>query len=207
MRSYASAFSKRVDHRMNHDWNGLSDEELIKKYRQGETAVAEYLVNKYKPLVRKKARWLYLEGGDHEDLLQEGMVGLFKAMSQYRDDVGASFYTFADRCIGNQMYTAIEAASRKKHAALNESVYFSSMDEQDVLKSCGTVQGPETILLQQEEADDLKRDIIKRLSPMETKVFELYVEGNDYRQIAKLLGKSDKSIDNALSRIRMKIRK
>ncbi len=180
----------------------LSDEELTEKYRSGESAACDFLMEKYKGLVKSRARQLYIEGGDRDDLLQEGMIGLFKAVCSYDTKNRASFFTFADKCIANQMYKAIEASGRKKHSILNESVSFSVMRETEPALS----PDPEEIVLHNEEVRDLKNGIIGLLSPMERKVFELFLEGYDYHQIARLIGKSEKSIDNALQRIRIKVK-
>jgi RNA polymerase sporulation-specific sigma factor len=183
-----------------------SDEELLELLRDGETAAAEYLMEKYKPLVRKKARALYLAGGDQEDLLQEGMLGLYKAVREYRPDREASFQTFAGVCISRQMYSAVASARRKKHGPLNDSVSLNELEENQEY-SLGTAENPETILLDQEAAENLRKQIETSLSPLEKKVLDLYLSGLDYLQIAARLARPAKSIDNALQRIRAKVNK
>ena len=191
---------------MEKNWEQLSDEELIKKFKAGETSVADYIIDKYKGLVRKKARLFFIEGGDQEDLLQEGMLGLFKALREYDPGRQASFFTFAELCITRQMLSAIEAASRKKHQPLNASVSLEAMDENQLSGAFGIASGPEAMLVEKESADQLLSEIYDKLSPMEKQVLEYYLEGLDYLQIAKVMNKPGKAIDNALQRVRSKIR-
>ena len=186
-------------------YDAYSDRELIQMLREGETPVAEYLMNKYKTLVRKKARALYLAGGDQEDLLQEGMLGLYKAVREYQPEKEASFQTFAGLCISRQMYSAVVSAQRKKHRPLNTSISLNELAENQEEYSLGIAESPESILLDQEATETLKKEIEKQLSPFETKVLNLYLSGLDYLQIAEELDKPAKSIDNALQRIRAKV--
>ncbi len=181
-----------------------TDEELIRMYRSGEDDVAEYLLEKYKPLVRMRARELYLVGGDREDLLQEGMLGLFKAIREYDETRGASFETFAGIVISRQMYSAIAAAQRQKHQPLNESVSISEIEENHEEIKLGLAESPESIIMQMENMQALRDQITRSLSKMEKTVFDLYLQGLDYTTIARKLDKSPKSIDNALQRIRQK---
>ena len=186
-------------------YDAYSDRELIQMLREGETPVAEYLMDKYKTLVRKKARALYLAGGDQEDLLQEGMLGLYKAVREYQPEKEASFQTFAGLCISRQMYSAVVSAQRKKHRPLNTSISLNELAENQEEYSLGIAESPESILLDQEATETLKKEIEKQLSPFETKVLNLYLSGLDYLQIAEELDKPAKSIDNALQRIRAKV--
>ena len=186
-------------------YDAYSDEELIQMLREGETPVAEYLMDKYKTLVRKKARALYLAGGDHEDLLQEGMLGLYKAVREYQPDKEASFQTFAGLCISRQMYSAVVSAQRKKHHPLNTSISLNELEENQEEYNLGTAESPETILLDQEATENLRNAIEKNLSPFECRVLDLYLSGLDYLQIAEELERPAKSIDNALQRIRAKV--
>lgn len=188
-------------------WETLSDEELIllakeETKRAGE--IVEFLLKKYKPLVKKKARTLFLIGGEREDLIQEGMIGLFRAIEDYRQEKKASFYTFASLCVDRQMYAAIEKQNRRKHSPLNESIPMSELeDSQELAKQR---LNPEKLLIDKENLDKLFTDIQELLSRFELEVLDLYLEGNNYRQIARLLKKSEKSIDNALQRIKGKLR-
>lgn len=183
-----------------------TDEELIRRLRSGETEIEGYLCNKYKALVRKKARALYIEGGDSEDLLQEGMVGLFKAVRAYDENREASFFTFASQCITNQMYSAVSSSKRKKHSILNESLSLSEVADENSGHQAPYVSGPERMIIEKEDEDQLIKSIREKLSPMENKVLDLFLDGLSYKEIGQTLGKSEKSIDNALQRIKGKIR-
>lgn len=185
----------------------MTDEELVARFQAGDSDAANTLVENYKPLVRIRARALYLAGGDREDLLQEGMIGLFRAMQTYRPDHenGASFRTYASVCVSRQMYSAVQSSARQKNIPLNESVSIEELEERQADRSLGTAQSPETILLGRESENALRSEIDRKLSRYESEVLELYLEGLDYRQIAGRLGKPDKSVDNALQRIRVKV--
>ena len=177
-----------------------TDEELIARIRSGETGVTEYLLEKYKPLVKKQARTMYLMGGENEDLIQEGMIGLFRAISTYRQGEG-SFYGFALLCINRQMYTAVQASARKKHEPLNAYV---SLDEEPQMP---LEDSPETMLLLQEKEGKREDMIARHLSSLEKKVLALYLEGMSYGQIAEQIGRSEKSVDNAIQRLKKKLKK
>ncbi len=183
------------------DWKEYSDEELIRRLRAGEKQIEEYLLEKYKPFVKSKSRVLYLVGGDREDLIQEGMIGLFKAIRDFDTENGAYFAAFAKVCIERQLYTAIEAAGRQKNAPLN--AYISLSEEEETLMD----QGIEEAVIEKTSFQQNYEYIQQFLSSMEKEVLELYLEGKDYTEIARILGKTDKSIDNALQRIKAKIRK
>ncbi|SDB18392.1 sigma-70 family RNA polymerase sigma factor [Eubacterium oxidoreducens] len=191
-------------------YTNYTDEQLIRKMRSGEGEIMDYLMDKYKPLVLKRCKALYLIGGETEDLIQEGMIGLFKAVKDFQDDKDASFFTFADLCISRQLYHAIEASNRKKHGPLNSYVSLDDDNEQEITIDYTedvTRSNPEQFVLNREFWEDFKRRIQKDLSPLEQKVMNLYLEGLDYQAMAKVLDKSPKSIDNALQRIKKKIRK
>ncbi|MGI6117358.1 MAG: sigma-70 family RNA polymerase sigma factor [Bilifractor sp.] len=187
----------------------FSDEELVARFRRGDREAGNVLVERYKYLVRIRARALYLAGGDRDDLLQEGMIGLFRAMQSFdpgKED-GASFRTYASVCVSRQMYSAAVSSRRKKNLPLNESVSLDELAERQADRQIGTAESPETILLGQESESALLDRINSRLSAYERKVLALYLEGMDYHQIAARLGKPDKSVDNALQRIRGKVQK
>ena len=189
-------------------YNETADEILIGRLRDGETAIADHLMEKYKGLVRKKARAMFLIGGDTDDLIQEGMIGLFKAVRDYRPGHEASFQSFANMCIDRQMYSAIKSSNRQKHQPLNTYISLSSSETEENLRgSCVEHGNPESILIDRENVKALEKEMEKKLSALENKVLELYLDGNGYREIAEILGKSPKSIDNALHRIRRKIKK
>lgn len=182
-----------------------TDEELIQRQRAGERELADYLIDKYKGMVLTKAHAMFLIGGEQEDLIQEGMIGLFKAVRDYRFDKNASFATFAALCVERQMYKAIEISGRQKHKPLNS--YISLSEEDGPLRDTedASQQNPETIIIGEENAQQMLEDIKQALSPMENQVLDYYLEGADYLQIAEKMKKSPKSIDNALQRIRGKI--
>lgn len=196
---------------MAEEYQNLSDEQLIERLRDGDDKIMDYILGKYKPLVLGKANAMYLIGGDTDDLIQEGMIGLFKAIRDYRADRESSFFHFAELCITRQLYSAVEASNRKKHAPLNSYVsLYSKTDEEgkslaETLPTDG-MDDPEEMVIEQENIELFWENVRKRLSPLERKVLDAYLTGLNYRQIAEQLGKSPKAIDNALSRIKSKIR-
>ena len=186
-------------------FDNVSDEELIMRFRAGETSIEDYLMEKYKGLVRQKARAMFLIGGDTDDLIQEGMIGLFKAVRDFQPGSEAAFATFAGVCIDRQLYSAIQSSNRQKHIPLNSYVSLNQEEEGSPIWEL-SVENPESIVIDQENARDLQRKFMGFLSPMERKVLDLYLRGEGYVEIARILNKSPKSIDNALQRIRSKIR-
>lgn len=194
------------------DYEKKTDEELITLLRQGDQDVTEYLLKKYSPLVRKSIRTLYLIGADTEDLSQEGMIGLFKAIQSYKEDNAASFYTFAKLCIDRQIYSAIKASKRKKHSPLNSYIsFYSRLNENEVELidnlEAGTDSNPEHIILDRESTSRIENLLEEHLSKMEKTVLPLYLEGMPYSEIAAKLDKPVKSIDNTIQRIREKVKK
>ncbi len=194
-------------------YSNKSDEELIRRMRAGEEKIVDYLMVKYKNLVRKKAKALFLIGADNDDLIQEGMIGLFKAIRDYQEDRDASFYHFAELCISRQMYTAMEASQRKKHAPLNSyiSLYEEPEGEErvplaEVLQSFSN-GNPEDLVIDRENVAAFQEKIHQCLSEMEKQVLALTLQGLDYQQIAQIMDKPPKSIDNALQRIKGKLKK
>lgn len=187
-----------------------SDEELIEKLREGDAEIADYIMEKYKPLVRKKTNAMYLIGGETEDLIQEGMIGLFKAVRDFAPEKEASFFTFAEICISRQLYSALEASNRKKHMPLNTYISFSDQDDSEgvQLEQIVTEQtlSPEQILIEQEHKQEFFTKLEEKLSPMERKVLYLYLDGSNYTEIAAIMSKTPKSIDNTLQRIRGKVK-
>ena len=186
-------------------FDNISDEELIARLRDGETIIEDYLMEKYKGLVRQKARAMFLIGGDTDDLIQEGMIGLLKAVRDFQPGREATFATFARMCIDRQIYSAIQNSNRQKHLPLNSYVSLNQEDESSPIWEL-SVENPEEIIIDQETTRDLQQKISDYLSPMENKVLDLYLKGEGYVEIGRILGKSPKSIDNALQRIRAKIR-
>lgn len=202
---------------MNTDkYEGMSDIELIMRSRDGDGEVTDYLMEKYKDLVRSKAKSMYILGADNDDLIQEGMIGLFKAVRDYDAGRDASFYTFAELCISRQIYTAVQASRRLKHIPLNNyiSLYGNISDSDkddekyliDALQQSGSLS-PEEMIIDRENVKGLEQRIEESLSPFEKQVLDLYITGRSYVQIAKILGKDEKSTDNALSRLKTKIKK
>ena len=193
----------------------MTDEQLISRLRGGEKPIMDFLMEKYKGLVRQKAKAMYLWGGENDDLIQEGMIGLFKAVEDYEPDAGASFYSFAELCISRQMYTAIKASQRKKHLPLNSyvSLYTSGKreDGKEALPLAETIEAgaesnPEELLLNTEYANAFEEELKDQLSKLENRVLYLHLMGIDYLKIAEVMDKSPKAIDNALQRIKGKAR-
>ena len=195
-------------------YDTMADEQLLRKLREGETDITDYIMDKYKYLVRKKAKAMYLLGGENDDLIQEGMIGLFKAVRDYDINQENSFYSFADLCISRQMYTAIKLSQRQKHMPLNSyvSLYEQKEDaneekQQPLIELLQAEKGnnPEELFLDKEYFLMLEQELKERLSDLENRVLHLHLMGEDYHSIAKLLDKSPKSIDNALQRIKKKM--
>ena len=200
----------------NEKYSGLTDEEMISLFRDGDQEAMERLLEKYKGMVLGKAKSKYILGGDAEDLIQEGMLGLFKAVRDFDSGRDASFRTFAQLCVTRQLYTAVKASARKKHLPLNSAVSLSSPlreengDERDEelldFLEADPSSNPEEYLIGQEETERLEEMIEKELSPLEKQVLDLYLTGMGYVEIAHVLNRDEKSTDNALQRIRAKTR-
>ena len=191
----------------------MTDEQLIRRLRGGDRAIIDYLMEKYKGMVRKEAKAMYLLGGESDDLIQEGMIGLFKAVQNYDADQESSFYSFAKLCVTRQLYSAIEASRRKKHIPLNSyvSLYENENDEEntnllDTIEA-GKESTPEQAFLSKENARRLEKELGENLSDLEKRVLYLHLLGTDYRTIAELLDKSPKTVDNAIQRIKAKTEK
>lgn len=198
-------------------FDSMDDEQLILLIRDGgRDETIDYIMNKYKDLVRKKAASMYILGADRDDLIQEGMIGLFKAVRDYDAGRDASFSTFADLCISRQMYSAIKSLSRKKHMPLNSyiSIYASREDSdqgsdvslEEILESDSNLI-PEQYVLDQENLKILEENIDKDLSELERQVLDLYITGMSIKKIAGVLGRDEKSTDNAMQRVRAKLKK
>ncbi len=199
------------------DYTDISDEELIVRLRDGEENITDFLMDKYKNLVRSKAKSMYILGADREDLIQEGMIGLFKALRDYDSGRDASFLTFADLCVSRQMYTAVQASRRKKHTPLNSYVSLYSGvamggdngEETELVNVLSSLseKSPEEAWIDKENMTLLEKTIDKELSSFEKQVLDLYVTGMGYVQIARVLGRDEKSTDNALQRLKGKLRR
>ena len=192
----------------------LTDENLIEELRGGDSAITDFIMNKYKPMVRKKARAMFLLGGENEDLIQEGMIGLFKAIRDYQPGKQASFKVFAEICVNRQIISAIKSATRQKHRPLNcyvslDKPVFEEGKERTLLDMLGGGHGvdPENLLVDQEAFMDIEKNVTSMLSPLEWQALCKYLESKSYQQIAQELRRSTKSIDNALQRVKRKLEK
>ncbi len=192
----------------------MKDEEIV-ALAQNENSDAEaYMMQKFKPLVKAKSRPYFLVGADNEDMLQEGMIGLYKAVRDFKLDKHTSFYSFAELCIKRQMITAVKAATRQKHQVLNQSIslnkpIFQGESEEyymDLLQE-NDFFNPEARLIGQERKNFLESQLQKVLSPFEVRVLSLYLQGGSYHEIAQIMKKTEKSVDNALQRVKKKLEK
>lgn len=201
------------------NYESYTDEELIDRLRDGESDITDYLMDKYKNLVKSKAKAMFILGADNEDLIQEGMIGLFKAVRDYDSGRDASFHTFAQLCIARQMYTAVQASGRKKHAPLNYYISFYAETARDneeeavgellynLPSESANGRNPEEMLIESENAKNLDAALESELSPFEKQVLDLCLTGMGYAEIARVLGREEKAADNAIQRIKGKIRK
>lgn len=193
-------------------YESLSDEEIVQLARDTNDQALEHLINKYKNFVRAKARSYFLIGADREDIIQEGMIGLYKAIRDFRPDKLASFRAFAELCITRQIITAIKTATRQKHiplnsyVSLNKPIYDEESDRTllDVI-SGSKVTDPEELVISREEFVDIESKMVEFLSELEWQVLMFYLEGKSYQEIADELGRHVKSIDNALQRVKRKL--
>jgi RNA polymerase sporulation-specific sigma factor len=190
----------------------LEDDELLELVHSGESEALDYLIQKYRNFVRAKARTYFLIGADKEDIVQEGMIGLYKAIRDFKEDKLTSFKAFAELCITRQIITAIKTATRQKHIPLNSYVSLDKpiYDEEsdrtllDVI-SGAKVMDPEELIINQEEFDDIELKMAELLSDLERKVLALYLDGQTYQEISEELNRHVKSIDNALQRVKRKL--
>ncbi|MGB4188279.1 MAG: RNA polymerase sporulation sigma factor SigH [Limnochordia bacterium] len=192
-----------------HDYDTMNDEEVVEFARNSNDVALEYLINKYRNFVRAKARSYFLIGADREDIIQEGMIGLYKAIRDFRPDKLASFRAFAELCITRQIITAIKTATRQKHiplnsyVSLNRPIYDEESDRTllDII-SGSKVTDPEELVISKEEFCDIENKMSEFLSDLEWKVLMFYLEGKSYQEIANDLSRHVKSIDNALQRVK-----
>lgn len=196
----------------------LNDEQLVALAKSGNLDAEEHLIRKYKELVRTKSQFYYIIGADGDDVMQEGMIGLFKAIHSFEAEAGASFRTFADLCINRQILTAIKTASRKKHEPLNESVSLNAPMAVDDAVSQGEsgatlqeiIRGnremePEQELMMKTLLEEISSNENNVFSSLEMEVWNLYFQGHNYREIADILDRSPKTVDNAIQRTKKKI--
>ena len=198
------------------DYLNMTDEALVERSHAGDARADETLCERYKNIVRIKARPYFLIGADREDLVQEGMIGLYKAIRDYTPDHNAVFRSFAEMCIVRQLISAIKRATRKKHAPLNTyvSLYGSTFAEEDnrerpLLDTMAMVrtESPEDAFISKESTEHILGSIEKLLTPLEKQVLDLFMDGYSYQQIAATLGRGTKTVDNALQRIKRKLEK
>ncbi len=195
-----------------HQYDVMLDEEIVEDAKKGNIEAQEYLINKYKNFVRAKARSYFLIGADREDIVQEGMIGLYKAIRDFKRDKLSSFRAFAEMCITRQIITAIKTATRQKHiplnsyVSLNKPIYDEDSDRTllDVLTG-SKVTDPEHLIISREEFYAIEEKMGEVLSKLEWKVLMAYLEGKSYQEIAKELNRHVKSIDNALQRVKRKL--
>ncbi|MFS8541867.1 MAG: RNA polymerase sporulation sigma factor SigH [Tissierellales bacterium] len=195
-------------------YDNMADEDIVEEARTGDTQAMEYLIRKYKNFVKVKAKAYFLVGADKEDIIQEGMIGLFKATRDYKRDKLTSFKAFAELCITRQIITAIKTATRQKHIPLNSYVslnkpIFDEKSDRTLLDvvSEAKISDPEELVINSEELCSMENKISQLLSDLEWKVLIAYLEGKSYQEIAKELSRHVKSIDNALQRVKRKLEK
>ncbi|MFA5675747.1 MAG: RNA polymerase sporulation sigma factor SigH [Christensenellales bacterium] len=196
------------------NYDDLTDEAIAELARGFDGDALEFLLNKYKNFVRAKARSYFLIGADREDIVQEGMIGLYKAIRDFRATKLTSFHAFAELCITRQIITAIKTATRQKHRPLNSYVSLNkpAYDEEsdrmliDVI-SCNKISNPEDIIISREDFSSIESKMGKILSPLELAVLRKYIEGKSYFEVASELDRSVKSVDNALQRVKNKLEK
>lgn len=203
-----------IDPILHAGYGGMTDEHVVEMCQSGDSLAMEYLLNKYKNFVRSKARSYFLMGADHEDIVQEGMIGLFKAVRDFRQDKLSSFRAFAELCVTRQIITAIKTATRQKHIplnsyiSLNKPIYDEESDRtlMDVIVE-GHVDNPEELIISQEDLHGINTQLAEMLSGLEKDALRLYLDGKSYQEIAQILGRHAKSIDNALQRVKRKLEK
>ena len=189
----------------------MDDEEVVALAQKGDGDALVFLLNKYKNFVRSKARSYFLIGADHEDIVQEGMIGLYKSIRDFQPTRLASFRSFAELCVKRQIITAIKAATRQKHVPLNSYVSLNKplYDEEsdrtllDVIE--GRVTNPEDLYISKEDLKNIQAQMDQLLSDLEKQVLEAFIDGKSYQEIAEMLGRHVKSIDNALQRVKRKL--
>ncbi len=197
---------------MMDSYSKLTDEQLVRKAQEGNLEAEEYLIRKYKDMVRSRAQLYFIMGADGEDVVQEGMIGLFKAIKSYKDERDTSFHTFAELCINRQIITAIKIANRMKHSPLNTSISLNRpLSEEDAeatleetLRSDSN-SDPEAQLMVKDVVKSIISNEEKIFSPFEMQVWSEYLQGKEYKEIAQSLGKSPKAVDNAIQRTKKKI--
>ncbi|WAW14868.1 RNA polymerase sporulation sigma factor SigH [Peptostreptococcus equinus] len=206
----------RLDNDMLSIDNGQNDLDIsyLKKAKEGDKDSIDFLIDKYSPMVKSKARLYFLAGADRDDIIQEGMIGLYKAIRDYDAVKTSAFKSFADMCITRQMITAVKTSNRQKHMPLNTYISLSKpVFEDDSEKTLHEIirdeldQDPEKLLLGKESYINTEKNIMKLLSPFEEEVLNLYLQDKSYQNIAEKLEKTVKAVDNAIQRIKRKLDK
>lgn len=193
-------------------YNDMSDIEIISCIREGDTLAQDFIIGRYKNLVKMKTRAYFIVGADKEDIIQEGMIGLYKAIRDFDENKEVSFFSFAEICITRQIITAIKSATRQKHIPLNSYVSLNKVtydNDGTILDEALEKRAltPEEHLIDKESKNYIEKNMVQSLSQLEWKVLSLYLDGNSYVEMAKMIHKDEKSIDNALQRIRKKVEK
>ena len=195
-------------------YSEMDDSRLVELTKDGDSSAQEFLIEKYKKMVRIKARGYFIMGGDTEDIIQEGMIGLYKAIRDFDESRQVNFYSFASLCITRQIHTAIKSANRQKHIPLNSSVsldraVYEENEDFTYLETfhTGEIDNPESLIISTENKNELEKRIGESLSALEKRVLFLYLRGKSYVEIAGIIDKDEKSIDNALQRIKKKVNK
>ncbi len=201
-----------IKEKLMQDYAEMNDEFLVQLFQDGDGEASEFLMKKYRSFVRAKASRYFLIGGEREDIVQEGMIGLYKAIRDFRVDKLSSFKAFAELCITRQIITAVKSATRQKHGPLNSYISLNKpiYEEESNHTLMDVITGPTNLdpiqmLIDQEKASDLERKMSEKLSDLEKRVLELHIAGHSYVEISKNVNTHVKSIDNALQRIKRKM--
>lgn len=207
-------YNKNMMEKKFFDYETLADEQLVELSAEGDKQATEFLLAKYKNLVRARAKDYFLAGADKEDLVQEGMIGLFKAIRDFDVTKQASFRGFAEVCVKRRILTAVKMATRQKHIPLNSYVslnrtVYEDENERSLVEMIAEQESvnPEEMFLRREKAEEMEAEIAEKLSSLERTVLSMYMGGMDYREIAAQLERTPKSVDNALQRIKRKLSK
>ncbi len=205
---------KKLDNKKR--YNPEEDVINVVKAQKGDTEAIDYIINKYRPMVYLKSKTYYMKGFDKEDIIQEGMIGLYKAIKDYKKESKSNFYYFANMCVTRQMITAVKTSTRKKHIplnsyiSLNRPLYDGDENSERTLGeviSRGEEVNPESLVINRENHEILEEKINELLTPLEEKVFRMYISGKRYVDIAQRLNKNEKSVDNAMQRAKKKLEK
>lgn len=213
---YEDKIEESEDEKENKLYNPKEDYMYVMKAQKGDIAAINHIIDKYRPMVYLKSKAYYMKGSDKDDIVQEGMIGLYKAIKDYKKDSKSDFYYFASMCITRQMITAVKTSTRKKHiplnsyVSLNRPVYDGEEDSERTLFdiiSKSEEGNPENLIISKESHKILEQKITELLTPLEENVFRMYISGKKYTDIALKLGKNEKAVDNAMQRSKKKLEK